>query len=101
MARRQMDPPPQCTFDQIYQALQNMPSQLVIGLITTGGVPFEASASETLDGRKFINLPHNNRIYRGDWGLMNNSMGKDGQRIGQYARPLDKWCTGLDHNDDH
>jgi hypothetical protein len=22
-------------------------------------------------------------------------MGKDGQRIGQYARPLDQWCQGL------
>ena len=52
-------------------------------------------ADVTRDGREFINLPHNNRIYEGDWGYTTNSMGKDGQRIGQYARPLDDWCDNL------
>ena len=95
MSRKPMDPPLQCPFDQIYQAIQNLPSQRVIGLVTTGGVSFEAKASVTRDGRKFINLPHSNRIYRDDWGFRNNRMGKDGQRIGQYARPLDEWCAAL------
>jgi len=52
---------------------------------------FEAEAKLARDGRRFISLPHNNRIYQNDWGYMANSMGNDGQRIGQYSVPLDEW----------
>jgi hypothetical protein len=64
-------------------------------LQTTGGVPFVAEAKQAKDGRLFISLPHNNRIYEEDWGYRTNNMGKDGQRIGQYSVPLDKWASGL------
>ena len=30
--------------------------------------------------------------YTRNWGYTTNSMGEEGQRIGQYARPLDEWC---------
>jgi hypothetical protein len=69
-----------------------MPNYTVYGLKTTGGVLFEAKALRTRDGRRFIALPHNNRIYEHDWGFVTNHMGRDGQRIGHYARPLDEWC---------
>ncbi len=95
MSRKLMDPPPKCTFHQIYQSIRKHPDYQAIGLVTTGGVSFIAKASLTRDGREFINLPHNNRIYSGDWGYINNSMGKEGQRIGHYARPLDEWCANL------
>ena len=92
MARRQMSPPLKCSFAQVYAAVKAMTNRQVAGLVTTGGVQFDAGADVTRDGREFINLPHNNRIYQADWGFMTNSMGKDGQRIGHYARPLDEWC---------
>jgi len=93
MNRNQMQPPLKCSFWQVYHALEKLSGNTVDGLRTTGkGVKFSATASVTRDGREFINLPHNNRIYEGDWGYTTNSMGKDGQRIGQYARPLDEWC---------
>ncbi len=93
-----MNPPPICTFDQIFDALvleQNKQTTL----FTTGqpGVEFVAEAkwasSVALDDKRFISLPHNNRIYACCWGNVQNHMGKDGQRIGQYARPLDKWVA--------
>ena len=93
MARRQMDPLPRCGFAQVWEAIRALPGWQVAGLETTGGVPFQAKAAVTRDGRRFIGLPHNNRIYEGDWGWTTNSMGKDGQRIGHYARPLDGWCA--------
>ena len=72
------------------------PGKIVEGLRTTGnGIKFSATANVTRDGRMFRNLPHNNRSYEGDWGYSTNSMGKDGQRTGQYARPLDDWCDNL------
>jgi len=96
MTRNQLDPPLKCTFGQVYNALKLQPEETVTGLKTTGkGIQFSATADVTRDGRIFINLPHNNRIYEGDWGYSTNSMGKDGQRIGQYARPLDEWCKKL------
>lgn len=92
--RRQIDPPLKCAFSEVYKAFKRLPLATVNGLKTTGrGVVFDATASITGDGRLFIGLPHNNRIYEGDWGYTTNSMGKDGQRIGQYARPLDEWCS--------
>ncbi|MFT7562176.1 MAG: hypothetical protein ACI93R_004111 [Flavobacteriales bacterium] len=57
-------------------------------LVSAGGVEFYVSAEMTGDGRRFLSLPHSNRVYEGDWGFRNNSMGKDGQRIGQYCLPL-------------
>ena len=53
---------------------------------------FDAQAKVAEDGRRFISLPHSNRIYEGDWGYMTNSMGKNGQRIGHYSVPLDEWA---------
>jgi hypothetical protein len=78
-------------FDEIYQTIASQPSQKTPTLVTTGGVPFVAEAKVAQDGRRFISLPHNNRIYEGDWGYKVNSMGKDGQRIAQYSVPLDQW----------
>ena len=95
MSPKSMTPSPNCTFADVYSALQRMPNQEVSGLHTTGGVEFSAKADLARDGRKYIGLPHNNRIYRDDWGFMTNHMGEDGQRIGHYARPLDDWCSGL------
>jgi len=95
MSRRQMSPPPQCSFAEVYNALKRMPNQQVDSLITTGGVKFSAKAGLTRDGREYIGLPHGNRIYQDDWGFMTNRMGEDGQRIGHYARPLDEWCSDL------
>jgi hypothetical protein len=91
MAPRQMNPSPNWTFDHIYGKIRNMPNHTVKDLRTTRGVVFKAKALETRDGRRFIALPHNNRIYEGDWGFVTNHMGKDGQWIGHYTRPLDEW----------
>ena len=93
MPRRQMSPPVKCSFAEIISALKIMPNHRVGGLHTSGGVEFTAEAGLTRDGREFVKLPHNNRIYVGDWGFRTNSMGEDGQRIGHYARPLDEWCS--------
>ena len=57
-------------------------------LRTTGGVAFSVTAKTTLDGRQFLALPHSNRVYCNDWGYRINSMGNDGQRIGQHCLPL-------------
>jgi hypothetical protein len=77
----------------VYSTLAELPEQAVDNLETTGGVPFRAEARVTQDGRQFIGLPHGNRIYADDWGSTTNSFGKDGQRIGHYAQPLDEWCS--------
>lgn len=95
MPRGLTDPPPRVTFGQLYKTISGWPGGQTPELETTGGVRFVAKASVTRDGRRFILLPHGNRIYEGDWGYMTNSMGKDGQRIGQYSVPLDAWATGL------
>ncbi len=92
MSRKRMSPPLKSSFLQVYMALKSLPNQEVVGLVTTGGIKFEARAGSTRDNRIYIGLPHNNRIYQDDWGFMTNSMGQDGQRIGHYARPLDEWC---------
>ncbi len=92
MERRQISPLLKCSFEQVYAALKAMPNQEIDGLITTGGVKFIASAKVARDSREFIDLPHSNRIYHADWGFTTNSMGEDGQRIGQYSVPLDEWC---------
>jgi len=95
--RRLMEPQPKCSFEEVFRALSAMPGQKVSGLKTTGEkqVSFEAQARFSHSVGQFILLPHNNRIYPCCWGNTNNHMGKDGQRIGQYARPLDQWCQGL------
>lgn len=92
MPRRQMNPPLKCSFAQVYDAIAASPDQSITGLSTTGGVVFRAQALKAQDGRKYIALPHNNRIYQPDWGYTTDHMGKEGQRIGHYARPLDEWC---------
>ena len=92
MSPKRKNPSLNCSYDQVYRKLLNMPNHLVENLITTGGTNFCAKALETRDGRQFIALPHNNRIYKEDWGFSTNHMGKEGQRIGHYARPLDEWC---------
>jgi hypothetical protein len=91
-----MNPPLKCRFAQVYDAIAATPHNEVAGLSTTGGVAFWAQALEAQDGRKYIALPNNNRIYQHDWGYTTNHMGKDGQRIGHYARPLDEWCDQLE-----
>jgi hypothetical protein len=92
MQRDLIKPQLKKSFDEIYKAIASQPSHRTPKLSTTGGVPFKAEAKVTRDGRSFISLPQSNRIYEGDWGHKTNSMGKDGQRIGQYSVPLDTWA---------
>jgi hypothetical protein len=73
------------TFDEVYDWLKQSGEK---HLSTTGNKEFTASADLTIDGRKFLSFPHSNRAYREDWGFRKNSMGRDGQRIGQYCVPL-------------
>jgi hypothetical protein len=96
MERRFIDPPLTSTFTDVYDAIGSQPDKKTPRLITTGGIPFEAEARLARDGRRFISLPHNNRIYETDWGFMSNGMGKDGQRIGHYSVPLDNWAGGVE-----
>lgn len=95
MPRDLINPPLTTTFDEVYQAILTQPDAQTPVLITTGGVQFSVEAKTAKDGRRFISLPHNNRIYEGDWGYMTNSMGNDGQRVGQYSVPLDQWAALL------
>ena len=95
MQRPLIDPPLKMSFDDVYKAITLQPNSHTPELITTGGVPFVAEASISQDGRRFISLPHNNRIYEYDWGYRTNSMGKDGQRIGHYSKPIDNWASRL------
>lgn len=90
-----MRPEPVCGFDQVFDAISSRPQRKVSGLVTTGGVDFEAQAKDSPRVGRFIALPHNNRIYPCCWGNTSNHMGGEGQRIGQYARPLDEWCQTL------
>ena len=95
MERPLINPPLKMSFDEVYKLISKLSKSQTPELITTGGVPFTAEAKCTRDGRRFISLPHNNRIYKDDWGHRSNSMGKDGQRIGQYAKPIDYWANRL------
>lgn len=90
-----VDPPLKCTFEQMYECMKNLPNKKITNLQTTRGIVFEAMAAESVEVGIFIQLPHNNRIYPCCWGNQTNHMGKDGQRIGQYSRPLDQWCNGM------
>ncbi len=76
------------SFSDIYEFINEQPQATLTGMLTTGGVSFSCEAKTTKDGRKFIMLPHNNRIYESDWGYYFNDMGKTGQRIGQYSIPI-------------
>ena len=101
MPRHPLSPPLKSTFEHVYQAIAQRPAKRTPELVTTGGVRFVAEAKETMDARRFVSLPHSNRIYEEDWGFTANSMGKDGQRIGQYAVPLDKWARSLAIEETH
>ena len=79
----------QTTFDEIYDFIKDQPGATLHRLFTTGGIEFNCEAKSTRDNRRFIALPHGNRIYGDDWGFYCNDMGKDGQRIGQYSIPID------------
>src|ERR1022692_4854176 len=96
MPRHPLSPPLKSTFEHVYQTVAQQPNKRTPELVTTGGVRFVAEAKETTDRRRFVSLPHINRIYEEDWGFTANSMGKDGQRIGQYAVPLDEWVRSLE-----
>ena len=91
-SRRLMEPPPACTFDQVFGQMLAEPDGRVTGLVTTGGVAFDAQAKDSPLVGRFMALPHRNRIYPCCWGNTSNHLGEAGQRIGQYARPLDEWC---------
>ncbi len=95
MQRARINPPLVLSFDDVYRAISEQPGAQTPGLQTTGGVPFVAEAKLSEDGRRFIALPHSNRIYEEDWGYMTNHMGKVGQRIGHYSVPLDDWVRRL------
>jgi hypothetical protein len=98
MERTPINPKLSNTFVYVYQLISRLTGKRTPNLVTTGGVLFNAEARVTKDDRRFISLPHNNRIYDNDWGFMSNSMGKDGQRIGQYSVPLDAWATLRSHS---
>ena len=100
--RPEMNPPPKCTFDQVFGALgsevHKKTTLLTTGKIGKPGTAFVAEAklaqNAELHDKRFISLPHSNRIYACCWGNTQNHMGKDvGQRINQYARPLDEWAA--------
>lgn len=95
--RRPLDPPLVNAFDTVFELMITQPSARTPELETTGGqVLFSAEAKHARDGRPFIALPHNNRIYAHDWGFATNSMGgkgKEGQWISHYSRPIDEWVT--------
>ncbi len=93
--KRKIKPPLELSFDSVFRIISEQPHSETPELLTTGGIPFVARAKYTLDGRRFISLPHNNRIYESDWGYRSNSMGKDGQGIGHYAVPIDEWVKRL------
>jgi len=101
MPRHSISPRLKSTFERVYRVIMQQPNDRTAELVTTGGVPFFAESKETTDGRRFISLPHNNRIYEEDWGFTANRMGKDGQRIGQYAVPLDKWVRSQRTEESH
>jgi signal transduction histidine kinase len=92
-----IDPPLKCSFDQIYDMLLLQNERKISGLFTTGDkrAEFQAEAKETDEVGKFILLSHGNRIYPCCWGNRVNHMESGGQRIGQYSRPLDNWCSDL------
>jgi len=92
-----MDPKLISSFDQVFNSISELPNKTVSGLLTTGGVTFKATAKTSPKLGNFIELPHANRIYPCCWGNVTNHMGKgkEGQRIGQYARPLDEWYQNL------
>ena len=95
MSRVLIAPPLRNKFNNIYAAIESQLNASTPQLQTTGGVEFIAEAKTTRDGRHFISLPHNNRIYEDDWGYTSNDMGNDGQRIGQYSVPIDHWASLL------
>ena len=90
--RPRISPPLYCSFERAYDAIAAQPSGRTPPLVTTGGTAFTAEAKVARDGRRFISLPHANRIYESDWGHTTNGMGKDGQRIGHYSVPIDDWA---------
>jgi len=90
-----MHPPLINQFEQVFEALKQEVNGKIIGLKTTGGVDFSARAAISPSVGPYIELPHNNRIYPCCWGNTCNHMGKQGQRIGQYARSLDAWYQEL------
>jgi hypothetical protein len=91
-----IDPPLTSCFEAVHCMISEQFGAQTPQLQTTGGVSFTAKAKRTLDGRRFISLPHNNRIYEGDWGYRTNQMGKKGQWIGHYSVPLDAWVSRPD-----
>ncbi len=95
MKRQLIDPPLKLSFEDVCKVISTHPNSKTTELVTTGGVPFAAEVKLTQDNRRFISLPHNNRIYEYDWGYGSNSMGKDGQRIGHYSKPIDDWANKL------
>jgi hypothetical protein len=95
MGRDPIEPNLTASFDEIYTALRVQVGHTSPQLLTTGNILFTATASITRDERRFIALPHGNRIYEDDWGYMRNGMGDDGQRIGHYSVPLDAWLAGF------
>jgi hypothetical protein len=93
MQKVAIDPALSLSFDEVYRTISEQPGGQMPELQTTGGVRFVAEAKVTRDGRRFISLPHSNRIYEQDWGYVTNHLGKEGQRIGHYSLPLDRWAT--------
>lgn len=92
-----MKPQPICDFNQVFEAISSQPSNEVSDLLTTGGVPFNVHAKISPAKGRFLSLPHGNRIYSCCWGNTSNHMGKEeGQRISQYARPIDEWCQNYE-----
>jgi hypothetical protein len=56
-------------FDKIWNFINDQPTATLTGLQTTGGKGFSCQAKITRDQRKYISLPHSNRVYESDWAI--------------------------------
>jgi hypothetical protein len=95
--RSQLDPPLLNAFKTAFKLISAQPSARTPKLATTGSkVVFVAETKHARDGRPFIALPHNNRIYGYDWEFATNSMGKEdkGGQQGGSVTILDRLMSG-------
>jgi hypothetical protein len=95
MKRAVILPPLKLSFDEVFEAISKQPKSQTPELLAAGHALFVAQAKRTRDGRRFIALPHSNRIYEDDWGFQTNGMEKDGHRIGPFASSIDNWAKRL------
>ena len=95
MKRAVILPPLKLSFDEVFEAISKQTNAQTPELLTHGHALFVAQAKRTRDDRRFIALPQGNRIYEEDWGFRNNGIGKEGQRVDNYAVSIDNWAKKL------